>query len=147
MNTMIKEDYIEDFSNRVLAGEDITLLDVMLYLCPGDWRVEIYTEDGYFGGPNHKYRGFFRFFSEEFPPTYGSDGRPEPYLDCNDRDCGIRLDLDQNVKIIDNYLLYESSVGPYNSKKEIFKLYFIEDKPLSFRSSLMNVTSKMNLGT
>jgi hypothetical protein len=47
------------------------------------------------------------------------------------------LDLHKSVKIVDDYLLYKSSVGSYDAKKEMFKLYFVEDKPLSFANQLM----------
>lgn len=134
--TMTKNDFAKDLKKKVLGGDKILLVDVMNKLCPGNWRVEIYTKEGRLHGPSSQYRGFFKFSSEEWPPV-SSSGEGEPEVDFNDRDCGINLDLYQKVKIVDDHLLYESSVMVHSARKETFKLYFIEDKPLNMSNCLI----------
>jgi hypothetical protein len=134
--TMTKKDYVKKLKSKILAGKSVTLRDIIVYLCPGSWRVEIYTEKGHIHGPSHTYRGFFKFSEEELIYPC-SENEEEPYVEANDRDCGIMLDLHKSVKIVDDHLLYKSSVGSYDAKKEMFKLYFIEDKPLNFANQLM----------
>ena len=132
--TMTKEDYVKELKSKILAGKSVTLRDIIAYLCPGSWRVEIYTEEGHIHGPSYTYRGFFKFSEEEsiYPCS-----ETEVDIKANDRDCGIMLDLHKNVKIVDDHLLYKSSVGSYKAKQEMFMLYFVEDKPLNFANQLM----------
>lgn len=134
--TMTKNDFAKELKKKILAGDEILLVDVMNKLCPGNYRVEIYTKEGKMNGASFNYRGFFKFSSEEWPPV-SSSGEGEPEVDFNDRDCGINLDLYQKVKIVDDHLLYKSSVMTHNSSKETFKLYFIEDKPLNISNYLI----------
>lgn len=129
--SMTKQDYNKELKSKILAGEEILLVDIMNRLCPGNWRVEIYTEEGTLNGPTSHYRGFFKFSSTEWPPA-SPYGEGEPDLEANDRDCGIILNLHKKVKIAEDHLLYASSVESYKSKKETFKLYFVEDKPVDF---------------
>lgn len=132
---LTKKDFSKELRKKVLAGDEVFLVDFMNLLSPGNWRVEIYTEEGHLHGPSHQYRGFFKFSSEEWPPV-SSSGEGEPEVDFNDRDCGINLDLHQKVKIVEDHLLYRSSVMLHNARKETFKLYFIEDKPINISEAI-----------
>ena len=127
--SMTKQDYNKELKSKILAGEEILLVDIMNRLCPGNWRVEIYTKEGTPNGPSRQYRGFFKFSSTIWPPSspYG-EGVP----DLEARNCGVIIDFYEKVKIVDNYLLYKSRIASFDSREELFKLYFVEDKPVDF---------------